>query len=180
MMFTQNPEAQAISRLQVEGRELDITENQALLLCRLIQGFTQCIGDFVSRCVEADVVDAHTLMSGTNQLMKVCDKPGMYDQFKVLSACGKSLRNNADYKACSNTGKNKLEYLQTIRDADAAKAILRTGRVLKDVCCVMKEMKTCMAPQIATCTPQAVTLHEQTMTAVNNAYGCAQRTAAGC
>jgi len=178
MMFGQSPEAQEIARLQ--GREDEITEPQLVSMCKLAQGFTTCVADYLTRCVPADVTDVHTLAQGTVKLMEVCDKPNMGSKTKTLMTCGKSLKTNPDYIACSNTGKDRLNYLKGARDPASALDILRSGRVLKDVCCTLKQMQTCMAPQIATCSSQAQEIHGHVMEAVVSAYGCQAKTASGC
>jgi len=179
MMFSQSPEGQEISRLQ--GREDEITEAQLVTVCRLAQSVTTCLADYLTRCVPADATDVHTLARGTVKLMKVCDKPDMGSKTKTLLTCGKSLKTNPDYVACSNTGKDKLHYLMGAGgDPFAGMEILQSGRVLKDLCCTMKQMGTCMAPQIATCSSQAQDIHRDVTNAVVEAFGCEAKTAEGC
>jgi len=181
IMWAMGPEGQQIQELHRNGREEDFSQAQLASSCRVVQSATTCIGGYLSRCIPQDVTDVHTLIKGTVKLLEVCDKPDLLPKTKLLTTCGKQLKNNTVYEACTELGKGRLDYLNSVKDPNAGLEILRSGRVLKDICCTLKDMQTCMAPVLVSkCTTEAIQVHDQVVDAIEAAYGCAAKTAGGC
>ncbi|OQV21975.1 hypothetical protein BV898_04186 [Hypsibius exemplaris] len=184
MMYAQSPEAQQLQVLQQTGREQDITKPQITAMCKVIQGITTCGAGYLERCAPPEysgIRDIQTFTRGTVKLMEVCDRPDLHPKAVVMITCTKMLNSSGSvYQTCLDQSKNSLSYLQNNPNPARALEILRSGRVLKDVCCLMKSSYACLESEIRKCSQEAVDTNTQMYNAIMEAYGCPAKIAEGC
>jgi len=179
-VFGTSAEARELASLQATGREEDITERQVVPVCKLFQGVTTCVADYFTRCIPPDITDVHQLSRGTVKLMEVCDKPYMYTQAMIQATCTRKLKATPAMQSCKRLVETRMGYLRNRPGPDAAMELLRSGRILKDFCCVLKEVAACIEPEIQVCTHEAIESNHNTFAAILDAYGCVEKTASGC
>jgi len=180
MAYAASPEATAITQLHQEGRDMEITEAQILSLCQVAPGVT-CFEGYVKRCVDPAMTDAHTLMRGTVKLMKACEQPDLGAKVKLLMTCANTLKTSPVIKTCQTSAHQRLNYLDGIHgNQTAGLAVLSSGRLGKDLCCAINEMKTCVAPELTKCTPESAAANNKFIERVLDAYECTDKIASGC
>jgi len=180
LMSAMTPEIQAMSMIT---KPQDITEPQLRSICNTGRTVANCVTDQLAQCVPASITDAHTLSRGTVRLLEVCDKPDLYAKAQGQWACDKALKENTDFEACNRQVLEKYKAVYVRPDTDAgpdAMRALTSGKLLKDFCCMMKDVQSCIDPRIHVCTADATATYRQMETAIMEAYGCRAKNAAGC
>jgi len=181
----QNPDVQQARMLLDFGRELEITEPQARSGCKAVQAFTNCTADYVEQCVDKTAVpDLHQIVRGTTKLMEACDKPGMHAQGMTLVKCAKTLASVHSVRECFDTAGYWAQTSQADglgRHPNQTLELLRTGHVLNDLCCIFKDLRTCIESDVnSNCSIEAVELLNSKADAVWEAYRCRAKMADSC
>jgi len=188
-LWSLTPDGQQIHTMAMRGRDDGITEPQIASVCRITQTVTTCLAGYLSRCVPQNITDVHTLSSGIVKLTaQLCNRTdNIVAKIKMIVECSDQLANctargrdcrNAGI--CSQKGIDRLSYLYAVTGPTEIMDLFRSGRLLKDVCCAITEMSTCIAPEMSTCTSQTSDLTDQMVKAILGAFGCAEKTAGGC
>ncbi|OQV21973.1 hypothetical protein BV898_04184 [Hypsibius exemplaris] len=182
MTFLHSPDFKDIQAVQRTGEFQNLTAPQLTSLCKTAQGIVTCAADYLERCMDHELKDLQVFARGTVKLLEVCDRPDLYAKWMVVIACNIKLNSSsAGYQSCLASGmKATLSMVQGKRNPMAAMELLRSGRLLRNVCCVMKDVNTCSAPEYGKCSPEAADLNGKIVDGVMDAYGCQAKVQDGC
>jgi len=186
--FQLSPEGEQLRALY--GREEEVSEAQVRRVCKIYLGVVACMQANASSsgCVPRDVPDVLKIEEARNKLVQsgICDKPDLLEKVMTVIVCHKALHATPNSAVENCRGQSAGRFQQWINFNNPQSpydpiALLRSGRVLKDVCCALKEIHTCSRPHVVEkCTIQAVEIGDKIEAAVSNALGCEEKIAAGC